>query len=115
MRPRKSRRDRAWFRLGRVSVYLHHSAWWLYFRESDRPVRRRVAETREAAERIAAEVNAQLSAATSMMTANYTHTRPETRRQQLELTINRRPIVECCRRWLTNLAARQRSTPGSFA
>ena len=64
MRQRKSRRDRARFRVGRVSVYFHHSAWWLYFRESDRPVRRRVAETREAAERIAAEVNAQLSAAT---------------------------------------------------
>lgn len=69
MRQRKSRRDRARFRVGRVSVYLHHSAWWLYFRESDRPVRRRVAETREAAERIAAEVNAQLSAATSTMFA----------------------------------------------
>jgi integrase len=41
----------------------------LYFRESDRPVRRRVAETREAAERIAAEVNAQLSASTSTMFA----------------------------------------------
>ncbi len=69
MRQRKSRRDRARFRVGRVSVYLHHSAWWLYFRESDRPVRRRVAETREAAERIAAEVNAQLSAATATMFA----------------------------------------------
>ncbi len=69
MRHRKSRRDRARFRVGRVSVYLHHSAWWLYFRESDRPVRRRVAETREAAERIAAEVNAQLSAATATMFA----------------------------------------------
>jgi integrase len=52
-----------------VSVYLHHGAWWIYFREGDRPVRRRVAEAREAAERIAAEVNAQLSAATSTMWA----------------------------------------------
>ena len=69
MRQRKSRRDRARFRVGRVSVYLHHGAWWLYFRESDRPVRRRVAETREAAERIAAEVNAQLLAATATMFA----------------------------------------------
>lgn len=69
MRQRISRRDRARFRVGRVSVYLHRSAWWLYFRENDRPVRRRVAETREAAERIAAEVNAQLSAATATMFA----------------------------------------------
>lgn len=69
MRQRKSRRDRARFRVGRVSAYLHHGAWWIYFRESDRPVRRRVAETREAAERIAAEVNAQLSAATATMFA----------------------------------------------
>ena len=72
MRQRKSRRDRARFRVGRVSVYRHHSAWWLYFRESDRPVRRRVAETREAAERIAAEVNAQLSAATTFAFAPIT-------------------------------------------
>ncbi|GDY09136.1 hypothetical protein LBMAG52_26220 [Planctomycetia bacterium] len=55
-----------------MSVYRHHSAWWLYFRESDRPVRRRVAETREAAERIAAEVNAQLSAATTFAFAPIT-------------------------------------------
>ena len=65
MRQRSSRRDRARFRVGRVSADLYHGAWWIYFRENDRPVRRRVAETREAAERIAAEVNAQLSAATS--------------------------------------------------
>ena len=69
MGQRASRRDRARFRVGRVSAYLHHGAWWIYFRENDRPIRRRVAETREAAERIAAEVNAQLSAATSTMFA----------------------------------------------
>ena len=52
------------FRIGRVSVYLHHHAWWIYYRENSRPVRRRVADTRQAAEEVAARVNAQLTSAT---------------------------------------------------
>lgn len=55
------------FRIGRVSVYFHHGGWWLYYRQQDRPVRRRVAETREAAERIAAELNAHLTVAAPTM------------------------------------------------
>lgn len=55
------------FRIGRVSVYFHHGGWWLYYRQQDRPVRRRVAETREAAERIAAELNVQLTVAAPSM------------------------------------------------
>ena len=48
------------------------------------------------------------------MTANYTHTRPETRRRQLETAINQRPIAELCRRWLTNLTARQQNSSASL-
>jgi integrase len=61
---RSSRRTRSRKRIGRVSVYLHHNAWWLYFRQHGRPVRRRVAEALVDAERIAAEINAQLAAGT---------------------------------------------------
>jgi integrase len=49
------------FRVGKVSVYLHHGAWWLYYRDGGGPVRRKVAEAREAAEQVAAQVNAQLT------------------------------------------------------
>lgn len=49
----KSRRKR----IGRVSYYFHHHAWYLYYRERGRPVRRRVADSEAVAERIAAEVN----------------------------------------------------------
>ena len=49
-------------RVGKVSVYEHHGAWWLYFREHGRPVRRKVADDRRQAEQVAAEVNAKLVA-----------------------------------------------------
>lgn len=49
------------FRVGRVSVYYHHAAWWLYYRENGDPIRRRVGLAREEAERLAAEINAQLT------------------------------------------------------
>jgi hypothetical protein len=48
-------------RVGRVSLYFHHGAWWLYYRDGGKPVRRRVAQTREEAEPVAAQVNAQLT------------------------------------------------------
>lgn len=60
---RKSSRSPVRRRIGRVSFYCHHNAWWVYYRESGRPVRRRVAETEEEAGRIAAQVNAQLATA----------------------------------------------------
>ena len=44
-------------RIGRVSIYLHHGAWRVYYREDDKPVRRQVGPDERAAERIAAEVN----------------------------------------------------------
>lgn len=48
-------------RVGRVSYYLHHGAWYLYYRDGDRPVRLRVADTEDEAEQISAQVNAQLA------------------------------------------------------
>jgi len=52
-----------------VSVYQHHAAWWLYYRELGRPVRRRIGLDRATAERVAAEVNAQLATASPTMFA----------------------------------------------
>src|SRR5690606_18080978 len=51
------------FRVGRVSCYFHHGAWWVYYRDGRQQIRKRVADTREQAERIAAQLQAQLSAA----------------------------------------------------
>src|SRR5438034_497112 len=48
-------------RVGRVSFYLHHGNWWLYYRDGGEPVRRNVAQTRDEAEQVAAQVNAQLA------------------------------------------------------
>ncbi len=47
--------------IGRVSIYRHHGAWWLYYRQHDRAIRRRIGDNRDAAERVAAEINAQLT------------------------------------------------------
>ncbi len=60
----RKRRSPTRFRVGRVSVYLHHGNWWLYFRDGGKPVRRRIAADRSEAERVAAQVNAQLLAST---------------------------------------------------
>lgn len=59
MRRRKKSSQRK--RVGRVSYYLHHGAWYIYYRDGDRPIRLRVADTEEEAEEIAAQVNAQLA------------------------------------------------------
>jgi integrase len=48
-------------RVGRVSYYYHHGGWHVYYRDGRRQVRRRVADTAEEAERIASQVNAQVS------------------------------------------------------
>ena len=48
-------------RVGRVSVYQHHGNWWIYYRESGSPVRRKVSASREEAEQVAAQTNAQLT------------------------------------------------------
>lgn len=56
-------------RVGRVSYYPHHGAWWVYYREGGRPVRERIAEAEEDAERIAARINAQLVSGTPTLLA----------------------------------------------
>jgi integrase len=56
-RPRSEPRGR----VGRVSVYPHHGAWWIYYRDAGKQVRRKVALTRPEAEQIAAQINAQLA------------------------------------------------------
>jgi len=53
MSPRK-RGPAQRFRVGKVSVYLHHGAWWLYYRDGSKPIRRKVAENRDEAEQVAA-------------------------------------------------------------
>ncbi len=58
---RRQRRRCTRRRIGRVSIYLHHGAWWVYYRENDKPIRRHVGPDERAAERIAAEVNSQLT------------------------------------------------------
>lgn len=51
-------------RVGQISVYQHHGAWWVYYREEGRAIRRRVGPDQGAAERLAAELNAQVATAT---------------------------------------------------
>ena len=64
---RRRSRGASRFRVGRVSVFEHHGSWWVYYREGDRKVRRRVGDNRAHAEQVAAELNAQLSAASPTM------------------------------------------------
>lgn len=56
-----SRRHKTRARIGRVSIYLHHQSWWVYYRESLKSVRRKIGSCRQAAEQVAAQVNAQLT------------------------------------------------------
>jgi integrase len=49
------------FRIGKVSVYLHHGAWWVYYRDKGQPIRSKVAQSQDDAERIAAQINAQVT------------------------------------------------------
>jgi integrase len=48
-------------RVGRVSLYQHHGAWWLYYRDGGNPVRRKIGDVLPEAEQVAAQVNAQLA------------------------------------------------------
>ena len=81
-----SRRKRASsqrFRVGKVSVYLHHGGWWLYYRDGSKPVRRKVAESKEEAEQVAAQVNAQLSSGAPTLLSFCPASVPELRQQFL--------------------------------
>lgn len=66
MKRSRSRRPRR-KRIGRVSYYFHHGAWWVYYKDGDRPVRRRTGPDEETAEATAAQVNAQLTTAAPTM------------------------------------------------
>jgi integrase len=58
---RPKRGSPARFRVGRVSIFLHHGTWWIYYRDGGKQVRRKIAPHRDEAEQIAAQVNAQLT------------------------------------------------------
>ncbi|MGL6075214.1 MAG: tyrosine-type recombinase/integrase [Fimbriiglobus sp.] len=49
------------FRVGKVTVYEHHTAWWVYYRSEGKNVRRKVGATRAEAEQVASTINAQLA------------------------------------------------------
>ncbi len=57
---RRSRRCTR-FRVGKVSNYEHHGSWWVYYREGDRQVRRRVGSDSGMAEKLASDVNGQIA------------------------------------------------------
>jgi integrase len=48
-------------RVGRVSYYLHHGSWYVYYRSGTRPVRTRIGQDEAEAARVAAERNAELA------------------------------------------------------
>lgn len=81
-RPRRRSRRRK--RVGRVSYYQHHGGWYIYYREGGQPVRKRVADTEEAAAQLAAQVNAQLSTGAATLFAFQPVTVPELRRRYLD-------------------------------
>jgi len=72
------------FRVGRVSVYLHHGTWWLYYRDSGRQVRRKAHDDREQAEQVAAQVNAQLTSGAPTLAAFTPISLSDMRRQFLD-------------------------------
>lgn len=71
-------------RVGRVSLYLHHGSWWIYFRDGGRPVRRRLGQNRQEAEQIAAQINAQLTSGAPTLLAFRPINVPELRQQFLD-------------------------------
>lgn len=48
-------------RIGRVSVYFHHSAWWLYYRENGQAIRLKVGTDQQPAEELAGQTHARLA------------------------------------------------------
>jgi hypothetical protein len=81
-RPRRSASPR--FRVGRMSVYPHHGNWWNYYRDGGQQVRRKVAPTREEAEQVAAQVNAQLTCGVPTLLAFTSIGVPELRQKFLD-------------------------------
>ena len=56
---KRGRRKPTRLRLGNVSIYQHHGAWWVYYRAGQQKVRRRIGSDRDAALRVASEINGQ--------------------------------------------------------
>ena len=77
---RSRKRPRRRKRVGRVSYYQHHRGWYLYYQEDGEPVRKRVADTEEAA----AQVNAQLSSGAPTLFTFEPVAVPELRRRFLD-------------------------------
>ena len=80
---RRKRGSPARMRVGRVSIYTHHGGWWIYYRDRGRPVRQKVAATKEEAEQVAAQVNAQLAMGAPTLLAFTPISIPELRQQYL--------------------------------
>jgi integrase len=72
------------FRVGRVTVYLHHGAWWLYYSEGNERIRRKVSESKDEAERVAAQVNSQVMQGAPTLLSFQPVSVPDLRRQFLD-------------------------------
>jgi integrase len=70
--------------VGKVSVYLHHGTWWVYYREHGSPVRNKVSESKDEAEQVAAQVNAQLVQRAPTLLSFQPVSVPDLRRQFLD-------------------------------
>jgi integrase len=58
---RRKRGSAGRFRVGKVTVYLHHGAWWVYYSEGSERIRKKVSESRGEADQVAAQINAQVA------------------------------------------------------
>ena len=83
MAPHK-RRSSPRFRVGKVYVYEHHGAWWVYYRDGGQPQRRKIGNSRDEPEQVAAQVNAQLARGTPRLLTFEPIDVSELRRQFLE-------------------------------
>jgi len=80
---RRKRRGPIRKRIGRVTLYSHHGSWWIYYRESGKPQRRKAADELAEAERVAAQVNAQLTSDSPSLFSFTPVSIPELRRRFL--------------------------------
>src|SRR5262245_39262425 len=78
------RRRRTRHRVGRVSYYHHHGGWFVYYRDGERQIRRRVADDKAGAERVAAQINAQLATQAPTLLAFTPISIPELRRKFID-------------------------------
>jgi integrase len=72
------------FRVGKVSVFLHHGTWWLYYGEGRKRIRRKVSSSRKQAEEVAAQVNSQLVQGAPTLLSFQPLSVPQLRRQFLD-------------------------------